>query len=68
MRVPTRNCEEVKKTVSLLRIFNGMTPVHFYFNDTKKYQMNCGITADINESLIDELKKILGTGNVVLKK
>lgn len=68
LRVPTRNCEEVKKTVSLLRIFNGMTPVHFYFNDTKKYQMNCGITADINKSLIDELKKILGTGNVVLKK
>lgn len=53
----------------LLRIFDGETPLYFYFADTKEYKRNpIGKNIDVNGVLLRELRKILGDSNVIFNE
>ena len=68
LRFPSEDCDERVQAEKLLAIFDGRTPLYYYFIDTKKYrQMPFERFVDINEPLINELKNVLGDGNVVVQ-
>ncbi len=58
----------IKKAQQYLDIFDGNTPVYFYYNDTGKYTL---LPKEkfvyLNTPLITELKNLLGDENVVMK-
>ncbi len=66
LRVETDNCEAKKRVENLLSIFEGRTPVYYYFCDSAKYAA-AGAATEPNEPLIRELKRILGEKNVVIQ-
>lgn len=68
LRVKRQNCHEHKKAMQILDIFDGDTPVSFYYEDVKKYD-NLPIKNNvfINDVMINELKRLLGVENVVIK-
>ncbi len=66
LRFDTADSPQVECCRKLLAIFDGNTPLYYYFNDTKKYLGNPikqGI--DVNNVLLRELRKILGESNVI---
>ncbi len=66
LRVPSESSELTARAENLLAIFDGNTPAYFYYNDSKKYSSGA-IAVDVNEPLIKELKRILGSENVVFQ-
>lgn len=51
-----------------LAIFDGGTPLYYYYNSTKKYEMQPREKfVSPNEPLTKELKKLLGEGNVAVQ-
>ncbi len=66
LRVPFNNSEQEKRALNLLGIFEGNTPARFYYNDTKEYSGN-SVGVDVNDPLLDELRRVLGAENVVLQ-
>lgn len=66
LRVPSEECEQKLRARNLLSIFDGNTPAYFYYNDSKKYSSDV-IHVDINDPLINELKRVLGAENVVFQ-
>ena len=56
----------MKKSQVLLEIFEGQTPVYIFFNDIKKLCIAPQkLWVDVNNTMIKELKNILGDENVV---
>ncbi|MCR5484605.1 MAG: DNA polymerase III subunit alpha [Clostridiales bacterium] len=66
LRFKSRDCAEAAKAEKFLKIFDGYTPVYFYFANEKKYEKRPAGGVDMNEPLLGELKKILGDENVVV--
>lgn len=66
LRVAGEGCSEQLRAKNLVSIFEGNTPVYFYYNDKKKYSA-CFARTDINEPLLKELKRVLGNENVVFQ-
>lgn len=67
LRIPSENSPEMEKVFSMVTTYSGPTTVYFYYNDTKKYNMQTGIKTSVTASLYGELQKLLGNSNVVLK-
>ena len=68
LRFSSENCPELIQAEKLLSIFDGRTPLYYYFADKKEYRnLPFERFVDINEPLLDELKKVLGEENVVLR-
>ncbi|MBO5935925.1 MAG: DNA polymerase III subunit alpha [Clostridia bacterium] len=67
VRLPSENCPELSQIMPMITEFSGPTPVHFYYTDTKKYNMSTGIKTSVTATLYGKLQKILGNSNVVLK-
>ncbi len=68
LRFPSEGCPEQIQAEKLLAIFEGRTPLYYYFADKKEYRnMPFERFVDVNEPLLDELKKVLGEENVVLR-
>ncbi len=68
LRFPSEGCPEQIQAEKLLSIFEGRTPLYYYFADKKEYRnLPSSSFVDINEPLVDELKKVLGEENVVLR-
>ncbi len=67
LRLPTENCPEMSRIMPMITQYSGPTPVHFYYTDVNKYNMQTGIKTSVTASLYGELQKILGNSNVVLK-
>lgn len=68
LRFSSENSPEKLQTEKLLAIFDGRTPLYYYYLDTKKYvPMPFDRFVDVNEPLINELKRVLGDENVVLQ-
>ena len=52
----------------LLEIFDGNTPLYYYFADRKQYRRNpIGQGVDVNDVLLRELRKLLGQENVIFQ-
>lgn len=68
LRFDSENDIRIKKAEQYLAIFDGICPVYYYYNDTKKYVLlpRERFIAQ-NEPLIRELRILLGNDNVVLK-
>ncbi|MBR0348867.1 MAG: DNA polymerase III subunit alpha [Clostridia bacterium] len=68
LRFPSEGCPEQLQAEKLLAIFEGRTPLYYYFADKKEYRnMPFERFVDVNEPLLDELKKVLGEENVVMR-
>ncbi len=64
LRLPTENCREYKKVRAIVNMFPGDSTVVVFFADSRKRQ---GARCLLRNSMIDELKNVLGEANVVLK-
>ncbi len=64
LRLPTENCAEYKKIRAIVNMFPGDSSVVVFFADTRKRQ---GARCLLRNSMVDELKNVLGEANVVLK-
>lgn len=68
LKFPNKDCPELIQAEKLLAIFDGNTPLYYYFADTKEYKkLDLKRFVDVNEPLINELRRVLGDGNVVLQ-
>ena len=68
LKIPTEGTPEQVQAEKLLAIFDGRVPLYYYFADTEKYTRRPyenGV--DVNEPLINELKRVLGEENVVFQ-
>ncbi len=62
------NDPRIKRAEKYMLIFEGNTPVYFYFNSTKKYSLQPqSKSVFLNDPLIRELKNLLGDENVVAR-
>ena len=68
LRFSSEEDGRIAKAEQYLAIFDGSTPLYFYFNDTKSYKLQpAGKFVSPNEPLIRELKNLLGENNVALQ-
>lgn len=66
LRVDSEGSDAEKRALNLVSIFEGNTPVYFYYNDKKGYS-NCCARVEVNDPLLKELRRVLGTENVVFQ-
>jgi len=64
LRLPTENDERFRKVKAILNMFPGDAPAVIYFADTK---LRRGTKCQIADSMMEELVRLLGQENVVLK-
>ena len=64
LRLPTENAPEYRKVRAIVNMFPGSNEVVLYFADTK---MRRGSRCSFGERMLEELKNLLGSENVVLK-
>ncbi len=67
LRVSNQDCDEYKRVQYVLDVFDGVTPVYYYFTDTKKLVKHHSRLCDVNDSMLRELKRIIGEDNVGIK-
>ena len=68
LKFPTEGTPEQIQAEKLLSIFDGRVPLYYYFADTGKYvHQPYEHSVDVNEPLINELKRVLGEENVVFQ-
>ncbi len=63
IRLLSENDERRDTARRFINIFEGHTPVYYYYSDIKKYSEPVFKT-DVNEPLLNELKRIFGNENV----
>ncbi len=68
LRFPSKGAAVKQQAELVLRIFDGMTPLYYFYCDTGKYEL-CppGEFVAPNEPMLCELRRILGDGNVVYR-
>ena len=64
LKIPGESAPEVRKVKAILNMFPGENGVVLYFADTK---VRRGTRCLLADSMIRELKNLLGEANVVLK-
>lgn len=68
IKFPTSDCPEMVQAEKLVKIFDGNVPLYYYFEDTKEYKkFSSDRFVDVNEPLIQELKRVAGEKNVVIQ-
>lgn len=68
LKFPTEGTREQAQAERFLAIFDGHTPLFYYFEDAQRYvTLPIDKAVDVNEPLLKELKRILGEENVVLQ-
>jgi DNA polymerase-3 subunit alpha len=66
LRVPDMNCEQYKKALNLVGIFEGGVEAIFYDSSSKTY-IKSGMSVELSDYVYGELTALLGTDNVVPK-
>ena len=64
LRLPTQDSPLYRKTRAIINMFPGESPAVLFFADTR---LRRGARCDFRPSMLEELKNVLGEGNVVLK-
>lgn len=67
LRFDSSDCTPHRLAISRIDAFPGETPVYYYFNDTKQYNLKTGKATQISAPLLESLKQLLGEKNVVLQ-
>ena len=69
LKINNKESKEMKKSKVILEIFEGQTPVYIFFDDIKKLCVAPqNLWVSVNNTMIKELKNILGDKNVALVK
>ncbi|MBQ7957412.1 MAG: DNA polymerase III subunit alpha [Clostridia bacterium] len=66
-RVKNKDCDEYKKIQHVLDVFDGNMPVYYYFTDDNKLVRHHSRLCDVNDSMLKELKRIVGDKNIGIK-
>lgn len=67
LRIPDNSCEEYKRAMQIIDIFDGVEPLYIYFTKEKKlWRAPQKLRVDANPVMINELKKRIGEDNVSL--
>ena len=64
LRLPTEESAQYRKVRAIVNMFPGDSPVVLFFADTRRRR---GARCQLRDSMLGELKNLLGQGNVVLK-
>ena len=68
VKLPSKASKECEYTKKLLAVFEGTSPVSFYYSDVKEYEhLPYNNNVYLNDVMINELKRVLGDGCVVVK-
>lgn len=68
LKFPCEGTDEQISAEKFLSIFDGRVPLYYYFADSGKYvHQPPERSVDVNEPLLNELKRILGEENVVFQ-
>ncbi len=68
LRFKNQECSEFIRAKQVLNIFDGSTPVYFYFEDSKKLlRVPRNMWVDLNDVMVKELKRRIGDKNVAIK-
>lgn len=68
LRFSAQDAPARKQAEAVLRIFDGMTPLYYFYCDTGKYEPRPPAEfIDPNEPMLRELRRILGEKNVVFR-
>ena len=68
VKLPSKTSKECEYTKKLLAVFEGTSPVSFYYSDVKEYEhLPYNNNVYLNDVMINELKRVLGDGCVVVK-
>ena len=66
LRFDSESSPQIECCRKLLAIFDGNTPLYYFFSNTKEYKLNPIMQGiDVNPVLLRELRKILGDSNVI---
>ncbi len=69
LRVESKQSTSLNSVKNLLSIFEGNMPVYAYFKDTEKYEfLGEEYLTSVNTPMVNELKRILGAENVVVRE
>ena len=69
IKLPSEKSEACVYACKLLRVFDGSTPVSFYFSDVAKYDHDpVGMRIDLNDVLLNELARVIGKDSVVVSE
>lgn len=65
MRFKSRDDENIVKAKNVTAIFDGQYPLYFYYMDEKKYELQSrNLFVDVNKTMLEEIRRIIGEGNV----
>ena len=66
LRFNSKNDYNIEKAKNIVSIFDGSYPLYFYYLDEKKYELQSReLFVEVNKTMLLELKRILGSDNVV---
>ena len=69
LRIANDSCNEYKRAMQIIDIFDGSEPLYIYFTDTKKlWRAPASMRIDPNHVMINELRRRIGDENVSLVK
>lgn len=67
LKFDNKDDSRIKKAKVITSIFEGSLPLYFYYEDSKKYHLQPRSDfVDVNETMLGELKRILGDKNVAV--
>ena len=67
LKFTSKDDTRIKKASVITSIFDGNLPLYYYFEDEKKYvKQPSSAYVDVNETMLSELKRLLGDKNVAL--
>ena len=64
LQLPSEEDPKFRKVRAIVNMFPGNSPVKVFFADTRKLR---GAAASLDQTMLEELKKLLGDGNVIVK-
>ena len=66
LKFSSQNDEKIKKAKIITSIFEGEEPLYLYYSDTKTYDLQPSEAfVEVNDTMLSELKRLLGDENVV---
>ena len=68
LKFPSASSELINRCEKFLAIFEGGTPLYYFFADTREYRQFSSRGVDVNDVLLGELRRILGEENVIFNK
>ena len=66
IKVPDMESEVFQKTMNIVEIFTGNTPVVFFDGSTKRY-ISCSVGVELSDFVITRIKRIVGEENAISK-